>query len=193
MTSGHRLTAKVALGAAAMIVMTFLVHTPVARASTYDASTYDFVGNQISLQITTGSPDNGGFDITKVTGTVLGDPVALAGGNPGPGSAISPDGMFIYDNILYPKSNPVFDWYGLLVQDLAKSPQFLYANIFGDPGTLYFYTSSTTGHYYPMANSNYSGSVAATPLPPTWTMLIAGIIGIGFLSSRRTRKPTFAA
>ena len=174
--------AKVVLAAATMMVVTLFAHTPAVRASTYD-----FVGNQINLQITTGKPDDGGFDITNVTGIVLGDQVSLAGGNPGPGGAISSDGMFIYDNILYPKTSPALDWYGLLVKDLAANPQFLYANIFGDPGTLYFYTSSSNG--YPVANNNYSGALTATPLPPTWTMLMAGIIGLGVFFLPRKRKP----
>jgi len=34
--------------------------------------------------------------------------------------------------------------------------------------------------------------VAATPLPSTWTMLIAGFIGLGFLGYRRTKKGSAA-
>ena len=33
-----------------------------------------------------------------------------------------------------------------------------------------------------------SGSVAATPLPSTWTMLIAGFIGLGFFAYRGSKK-----
>jgi len=33
-----------------------------------------------------------------------------------------------------------------------------------------------------------SGSVSATPLPSTWTMLIAGIVGLGFFAYRGSRK-----
>ena len=86
--------------------------------------------------------------------------------------------MFMSDNMLYPKSSPVFDWYALLVEDLAATrPQFLYANIFGDAAGLSFYTSANSynGRYYPVQNASYSSALTATPLPPTWTMLIVGI------------------
>lgn len=155
-------------------------------ASAAQASTYNFSGSGVSLDITTGGADNGGFDITNVTGTVLGDPVSLAGGQPGSGGAISPDGAFIYDNILYPHSNPTFDWFGLLVKDVATTPQFLYANIFGNSGGLLLYTSGLRGGY-PVQNNSYSGAVTATPLPTTWTMLLAGFLGLGFIASRRTK------
>jgi hypothetical protein len=178
---------KVALATAVMLTVALVSYAPAAQASTYD-----FSGIGVSLDITTGSPDNGGFDITSATGTVLGDPVSLAGGNPGSAGAISSDGAFIYDNILYPTSNPVIDWYGLLLQDVAKNPQFLYANIFGDSAGLLLYTSFQGG--YPVQNNSYSGTLtgpAATPLPPTWTMLLAGFVCLGFLSYRGTKKPTF--
>ena len=31
-------------------------------------------------------------------------------------------------------------------------------------------------------------SLTATPLPPTWTMLIAGFVGLGFFAYRGTKK-----
>jgi hypothetical protein len=146
----------------------------------------------VSLDITTGVPDKGGFDITSVTGTVLGDPVSLAGGNPGPAAAISSDGAFIYDNVLYPTSHPVFDWSGLLVKDVATTTQlFLYANFFGDSGGLLFYTSGLNGGY-PVQNGNFSGGLTATPLPATWTMLTAGFVGLGLLSYCGTKKRSAA-
>jgi len=92
-------------------VLLFGLSAPAAQAAAYN-----FTGVGVDLDITTGAPDNGGFDITNVTGTVLGVPVTLAGGDPGAGGAISPGGLFICDNILYPTLNPVFDIDGLLVQ-----------------------------------------------------------------------------
>jgi hypothetical protein len=37
------------------------------------------------------------------------------------------------------------------------------------------------------------GSVTTTPLPSTWTMLIAGFVGLGFLAYRGTKKKTATA
>jgi hypothetical protein len=174
--------AKAALATVAMVTAALVSYTPAAQASTYD-----FSGIGISLDIMTGSPDNGGFDVTNVTGTVLGDPVSLAGGNPGPASATSSDGAFIYDNILYPTANPVFDLSGLLLKDLAATnPNFLYANIFGDSGNLEFYTSFNGG--YPVQDTNYSDTFVVTSLPSTWTMLVPGLVGLGFFSFRGTKK-----
>jgi hypothetical protein len=36
-------------------------------------------------------------------------------------------------------------------------------------------------------------SVAATPLPSTWTMLIAGFVGLGFFVYRRTKNDAAVA
>ena len=181
------LVAKTTVATAVMLIVALVSYTRAAQATTYD-----FSGVGVNLAITTGAPDNGGFDITSVTGTVLGDPVSLAGGNPGPGAAISPDGMFIYDNILYPNSHPIFDNPGLLVRDLATTnPLFLYANFFGELGNLSFYTSFNGG--YPVANGNFSDSVTATPLPSTWTMMIAALVGLGFFAYRGKRMgPAFS-
>jgi hypothetical protein len=37
------------------------------------------------------------------------------------------------------------------------------------------------------------GSVATTPLPPTWTMMLIGLAGFGFINYRRKSKPEFMA
>ena len=152
------------------------------------AATYNFTGVGVDLDITMGAPDNGGFDITNVTGTVLGVPVTLAGGDPGAGGEISPDGLFIYDNILYPTSNPVFDIDGLLVQ----IGQDFYANLWGNgsANSYSLYTSANGG--YPVQNGSYTGILTATPLPSTWTMLIVGFLGLGFFAYRGTKQGSAA-
>jgi hypothetical protein len=46
-------------------------------------------------------------------------------------------------------------------------------------------------HYIGLDNADLEFvGVAATPLPPTWTMLIAGFIGLGFFAHRSSRKRT---
>jgi hypothetical protein len=42
-------------------------------------------------------------------------------------------------------------------------------------------------------NVEFTSSVAQTPLPSTWTMLIAGFLGLGFLAYRGTKKRTALA
>jgi hypothetical protein len=34
--------------------------------------------------------------------------------------------------------------------------------------------------------------IAATPLPPTWTMMILGLFGLGFFAARGTKKHSAA-
>ena len=174
------------LPTALMAVLLLGLSPPAAQAATYN-----FVGENADLDITTGSPDNGGFDITKVTGTILGVQVTLAGGDPGAAGATSPDGLFIYDNILYPTSDPVFDIDGLLVQIGQDS----YANLWGNgsANSYSLYTSADGG--YPVQNGSYTGVLTPTPLPSTWTMLIVGFFGVGCFAYRGTKMnvPAMAA
>jgi hypothetical protein len=55
-------------------------------------------------------------------------------------------------------------------------------------GTAPSYTTSSP-EFTMMASIGYD-PVTATPLPPTWTMLIAGFAGVGFFACRGTRKRT---
>lgn len=49
--------------------------------------------------------------------------------------------------------------------------------------------------YYNDNTGSFSVSITATPLPSTWTMLIAGFVGLGLFAYRRSNKssPTHAA
>jgi hypothetical protein len=51
---------------------------------------------------------------------------------------------------------------------------------------------STSPQYFVMDDVTYNANLSATPLPSTWTMLIAGFIGLGFFASRRTKKGSAA-
>jgi len=184
MLSIFRMSARLATALTAVLLLG--LSAPAAQAATYN-----FIGVGVDLDIARGAPDNGGFDITNVTGTVLGVPVTLAGGDPGAGGAISPDGLFIYDNILYPTLNLVFDIDGLLVQIGQDS----YANLWGNgsANSYSLYTSANGG--YPVQNGSYTGMLTATPLPSTWTMLIVGFLGLGCFAYRGTKMnvPAIAA
>ena len=64
--------------------------------------------------------------------------------------------------------------------------------------TLYFTGVSGNLTFTDLGPSNQQGnlldnvSVSATPLPSTWTMLIAGFVGLGFLAYRGTKKNSAA-
>jgi hypothetical protein len=53
------------------------------------------------------------------------------------------------------------------------------------PSTTYDYTSE-------FPTITLVSSVTTTPLPPTWTMLIAGFVGLGFFAYRGTKKDAAA-
>lgn len=66
----------------------------------------------------------------------------------------------------------------------------------GNPG---LYNGACCGsgnptHSYPLISFSL-GPVTATPLPPTWTMLIAGFVGLGFFAYRGSKRnaASFAA
>jgi hypothetical protein len=46
--------------------------------------------------------------------------------------------------------------------------------------------------YYNDNTGSFTVNVTATPLPPTWTMLIAGFAGLGFFAYRGTKKSSAA-
>lgn len=54
----------------------------------------------------------------------------------------------------------------------------------GDGGTLQFTESDSL---------SFAANVSSTPLPPTWTMMLAGLAGFGFLAAYRGRKNEFSA
>jgi hypothetical protein len=57
-----------------------------------------------------------------------------------------------------------------------------------EPTTSEGYTSADAGWF----GGNIELGVAATPLPSTWTMLIAGFLGLGFLAYRGSKKGSAA-
>jgi hypothetical protein len=52
------------------------------------------------------------------------------------------------------------------------------------------YYSDPSSQFQSLTGNQIIGSV--TPLPSSWTMLIAGFIGLGFFASRRTKKSSTA-
>jgi hypothetical protein len=202
MTRTRGFVTKAAMTTAALAVAALMSYSPAAKASTYELDgvvpSVSLGGGLVDLTINYGNTaDSGGFDVTSVSGTVFGVAVKLAGGYPGPGensSNLSPDNLFYYDNIIYPTGAPgsVFDYYGLLLQSSPLSSLFVYANIFGVPGVgspvVDVYTSANGGYPYAgVLGTSFAGTFA-TPLPSTWTMLIAGIIGLGFFAYRGAKN-----
>ena len=191
----------VGLLASAALSATVLCFVPAAQAATYDFTGQAVGGATIvSLDITTdgsdgSSPSDGGVFITSVTGTVLGNSVELAGdvGVLTPANfGTSTDGLWTYDNVLYPNLGTVFDNPGLLLAYTSGPGTGFFINIFS-PG-------STAPDPYALGQSPsqtqqdlISGSLVATPLPSTWTMLLAGFAAFGFFAFRGSKKSSAMA
>jgi hypothetical protein len=160
-----------------------------ARAETYafDVSTANFV---ITGDLATSNSLDavGGYDVTSISGTVVGSGGAAISGlitnpnqpNPYTGGA----GPWIYDNVLFPTLNPVVDNPGILFS--AGAYEY---NAYSVGTTYYLSTNNPAGNYNP-GETFVSGSISAVPEPATWAMMLLGFAGLGFAGYRRTLKGT---
>ena len=132
--------------------------------------------------LTAGAPDGSGFDITAFTGTIDGNPIDGMLGSPlePRGPTISPLGAFIYDNIVYPGSAPVFDTSGVLFSISGTE-----GNIWGNNGPQdYSYYMCC----YAVANDQvdtFTLTRAAVGEPSSLALLGSGPLGLWFVRRRR--------
>jgi len=183
---------KLTVLSAAAVAMAVISLAPAARASTFlfTGSLTPSGAVVVSLDITTGGAEGAGVAITGVTGTILGDAVTLLGSavTP-PGSATSPDGAWLYDNVLYPALNSpfgtAFDNPGLLVLNTVTNTD---VNIFSPGSDAPYILGQSPGQ----SQVDLFGSLTATPLPSTWTMLVAGFAGLGLFAFRGMKKRSVA-
>ena len=88
----------------------------------------------VSGQLTTANSLDavGGYDITGIAGSVVGPNGAAISGlisNPNPAAeSISPDGVFIYDNVLLANSSPSLDYGGILLTSNNLEYNIFYQN-----------------------------------------------------------------
>ena len=132
--------------------------------------------------LTAGAPDGSGFDITAFTGTIDGNPIdGLLGSPLDPGApTISPLGAFIYDNIVYPGPDPVFDTSGILFSISGTE-----ANIWGNSGP------NDYSYYmccYAVANdqvNTFTLTPASVSEPSSLALIGSGLLGLWLVRRRK--------
>jgi hypothetical protein len=187
--SMNRFISGVAL-ASTVVVGSALIALP-AQANTV----WDVVGLGLDAVITVDGSNN----IIKVTGTEgnggafpgFVDQISGVLPPPGPiGGGTNADN----DNIFIPTGSPTTAYltgngfaFGLATQCNSTPGQCLGGVLWADGGGVY---TLFTGNW----DSIVSGAVtfSETPLPSTWTMMIAGFVGLGFLAFRGAKKRSAA-
>jgi hypothetical protein len=135
--------------------------TSSAHEYNFNFTSFDGHFTVMGQLITSSSLDAaGGFDVTGITGSVIGPNGGMIGGlidNPSHSTgSISPDGVWIYDNILYADQSTLADYGGLLF----TSNNYEY-NIFYDAGQYLLETLNPQG----ILNPGEAGSFTISAVP----------------------------
>ena len=183
----NRFVSSVAV--AAFVVAATSAFVAPASANTYDLDFTDTNGDVAALVLTT----TGAYGLVNtITGTF-------------DGLSVSETNFAGSDNIIY-SSGPLVDYPGIAWTN--GTPYNLYwtneVRSFSTPGPLglcYVYTCNEVSGFYRLTSGTLNGQplegITATPVPSTWTMLIAGFVGLfGFVAfggKKRNAAATAAA
>ena len=195
-----RLISSAALATVVMATASLLPFAS-ANASTYDYSfsgdfgslaftaniTLDVVGGQADSGTGTINFGTGNFDLGLITLTTDG-----GNGNYGGTTGFRDNhGTDIFGGDTVAPIDPnglIF----AITNNPLRGQDALFAVWDNGGGTFGFLISGTLPSvfdvYYELTVGNGSYNIAATPLPSTWTMLIAGFVGLGFFAYRGTKK-----
>ncbi len=184
------LTAAVALTAGQAHAATWLL--------TYTSSN----GAPLIANLTLNASDTlnavGGFDALSISGDVDGDAITGLIANPSqPLAHYSADGMFIYDNVVWPTGAPQLSNPGLFFSGASGNEY----NLFSDNATTYELYRAQSGVGY-LAHSvgtlglaqqvRNDARTGAIPEPGVWLMMIIGFGGVG-AALRMRRRPVSVA
>ena len=178
---------RAASALAATIFAALMLASP-ANAKLYFFTYGSFDG---SLEASGQFDANASGEVTQISGGVTGlvnDTIVGMVANPNfAGAAYSPDGSFIYDNLV--QSGPqVLDINGLLFTTASGGG---YWNLWGNSPTNYSLWESVGGGNYPVQTSGRL-SVVAAPETSTWLMMGLGFAAL-FAASRQRRGEPISA
>ena len=179
-----------------------------ANAATYNINgTFD--GFAVNLDITTSNILDAvsGYDITGLTGTIASfgavtlwpnpsqpNPYTIPHSDPNTGPQSGGADLNGLDNVWYPTAPYLLNGVGFLTTGYATGKNFAGALWGTGPGYYGIWVgdgSNVAGEGIDVAGYGGPGdpaTVTATPLPSTFTMLMAGFVALGFLAYRGSRK-----
>lgn len=173
-----KLTAGVAM--ATVVVGATLAVTSPASANTYDLNFTDTHGDVADLVLTTAGAYGTVLSITGTFDSLSVSETSFAGSD----QQIYSAGPFVdYPGIAWTNGIGDYNLYWTNPSHSFSTP--------GPYGVCYVGSCNETSGFYRLTSGTVNG-VSLTPLPSTWTMLIAGFLGLGFFASRGTKK-SFAA
>jgi len=154
-----------------------------AQAGTFLGTYTTFGGapNSASVKFTYDDAVNGvgGHDILAVSGNVDGDAITALLPNPNaPNPAISPDGLWQFDNVFFDAAQ-VLDTWGV-VFSTASGTEY---NLWGNSPTNYTLYSSFNGQFG--ISSSGSFDMGAVPESATWALMLFGFGAMGVAMRRR--------
>jgi hypothetical protein len=167
---------------AAVLGAAVVLFSPTAKAGVYnfDANTGGFI--EAFGTFTTDAPNGVTGNIISVVGTVIGGPdpgpISFV---PGPGN----DGIFFWDNILSPASNPQLSNAGVLFYTTT----YEYNAFSNGPDNYSFWAAPRAGGDFITADE-VRGFITAIPELSTWAMMLLGFAGIGIFTYRRAKRIT---
>jgi hypothetical protein len=171
---------KIAAAAAATAMLASQAH-----ASTWLLDYTSFDGAPVSADLTVTAADVlnavGGYDVTALSGNVDGDAVTALIANPTqPFPSLSADGLFIFDNVIWPTSTPPISNPGLFFSGASGAEYNLFS-----VGQVYQLYKAAPGVGYQAASTGALSISGGAPEPGAWTMMIVGFAGAGALLRRR--------